>query len=259
MSTSTTGGGGKLTVDATVGPVGAAPLLRRAVALHVHDVETVHVQCLALRNKNGGVGGRLVGVFCYWCFAAVVLSSCGIWFRFAAHSATRGSHQAKMSSRRMSISNSTPRRAGQLALFVLKLKKADHDPRAKRPRTRGEGWPLPPSICPKTRNAITSLRLQQYARLRVSLLSRLSVRLGVLDEVKDDPGGLLRPAALASGRHEGVLVLVPRHLIRRQFIPSHLIGRCPPIVSSFAFKRSFASEPSTHEHSDGKRRGTVVS
>ena len=46
------GGGSRLTVDATVGPVGAAPLLRRAVALHVHDVETVHVQCLALQTRT---------------------------------------------------------------------------------------------------------------------------------------------------------------------------------------------------------------
>ena len=46
------GGGNRLTVDATVGPVGAAPLLRRAVALHVHDVETVHVQCLALQTRT---------------------------------------------------------------------------------------------------------------------------------------------------------------------------------------------------------------
>ncbi len=47
-----------LTVDATVGPVGAAPLLRRAVALHVHDVEAVHVQRLALRTvrKKGKRG-----------------------------------------------------------------------------------------------------------------------------------------------------------------------------------------------------------
>lgn len=46
-----------LTVDASVGPVGAAPLLRRAVALYVYDVQTVHVQCLALQ-RDVGVGGR---------------------------------------------------------------------------------------------------------------------------------------------------------------------------------------------------------
>lgn len=35
-----------------MGPVGAAPLLRRAVALHVHDVKTVHVKPLALNNEQ---------------------------------------------------------------------------------------------------------------------------------------------------------------------------------------------------------------
>lgn len=44
------------------------------------------------------------------------------------------------------------------------------------------------------------------------VFSHLGVRLGVLDEVENDAGRLLRPAALASGRHEGVLVLVSRHL-----------------------------------------------
>lgn len=43
-------------------------------------------------------------------------------------------------------------------------------------------------------------------------MSYLRVRLGVLDEVENDPRRLLRPAALASGRHKGVLVLVARHL-----------------------------------------------
>lgn len=40
----------------------------------------------------------------------------------------------------------------------------------------------------------------------------LRVRLRVPDEVKDDARCLLGPAALAPGRHERVLVLVPRHL-----------------------------------------------
>lgn len=43
-----------LTVDATVGPVGAAPLLRCPVALYVNDVETVHVQPLALQLTPNG-------------------------------------------------------------------------------------------------------------------------------------------------------------------------------------------------------------
>lgn len=48
--------------------------------------------------------------------------------------------------------------------------------------------------------------------------SYLRVRLGVLDEVENDPRRLLRPAALASGRHEGVLVLVAGHLIFVLFV-----------------------------------------
>lgn len=44
------------------------------------------------------------------------------------------------------------------------------------------------------------------------LVSYLRVRLGVPDKVENDAGRLLGPAALASGRHEGVLLLVTRHL-----------------------------------------------
>lgn len=38
-----------------MGPVGAASLLRRAVALHVHDVQRIHVQSLALARRQGRV------------------------------------------------------------------------------------------------------------------------------------------------------------------------------------------------------------
>lgn len=49
-----------------------------------------------------------------------------------------------------------------------------------------------------------------------SYCTYLGVRLRVPDKVENDARRLLGPTALASGRHERVLVLVTRHLCTRQ-------------------------------------------
>lgn len=187
----------RLTVDATVGPVGAAPLLGRAVALHVHDVETVDIQCLALRYNREKGAGELCHPFC-----------CYLRWRGRGRPAERTDGQ-------MILEAPSPQRHHSNE----NMNTENTDIRPCRTLQRGDG----PS-CPG-----------QITREMTSFTSHLRVRLGVLHQVENDPCRLLRPAALAAGGHSGVLVLVARHLsTMRKFNQGKLSRPCAIFVALFS-------------------------
>lgn len=103
-------------------------------------------------------------------------------------------------------------------------------PNRERITARGRHALLGPVI-----NCVSASILQMYSYLRV--------RLSVPDEVENDARRLLRPAALASGRHKGVLVLVTRHLPRGgmnggyQTRENDKTRYMPPSILSHIFRR----------------------